>query len=99
MPDIHIDVSNDAYIARIAICEAAAQWERPSVLFRPTVSLDGNMYCALYGEDLMNGVAGFGDTMEAAMRDFDKNWGQQKAPTPRKKQFPQCGYRTQCEDC
>lgn len=80
MPDIHIDVSNDAYIARTAICEAAAQWGRPSVLMRPEVPLDGDMYCLLYGKDLMEGCAGFGETMEAAAMDFDKNWLHQKAP-------------------
>lgn len=57
---------------------------RPSVLFQfmLKISLDGNMYCVLYGEDLMAGVAGFGATMEDAHRDFDKNWHGQKAPTP-----------------
>lgn len=54
---------------------------RPSVLFRPAVSLDGNMFCALYGEDLMNGCAGFGKTLGEAMADFDKNWADQKAPS------------------
>lgn len=57
---------------------------RPSVLYRPAISLDGNQYCALYGEDLMAGCAGFGTTIEAAMRDFDKNWREQKAPQPAK---------------
>lgn len=56
----------------------------PHVLMRPALSLDGNMYCALYGEDLMNGCAGFGETPEAAMADFDKNWRSAKAPTPAK---------------
>lgn len=63
--------------------DAAWQHSRPSVLFRPTVSLDGNCYCLLYGEDLMAGCAGFGETMAEAAADFDKNWNAQKAPTPR----------------
>ena len=46
----------------------------PSVLFRPRLSLDGNQWCALYGENLQEGVAGFGDSPEGAMADFDKNW-------------------------
>lgn len=56
------------------------QRQRPSVLWRPALSLDGNMYCALYGDDLMSGCAGFGSTAEEAMADFDKNWREQKAP-------------------
>lgn len=53
---------------------------RPSVLYRPSIGLDGNKWCALYGEDLMNGVAGFGDTPDEAMRDFDQQWWKQKTP-------------------
>lgn len=59
--------------------------QRPSVLLRPDLLLDGNQYCALYGKDLMNGIAGFGDTADAAMRDFDRNWVESKAPTPARK--------------
>lgn len=47
---------------------------RPSTLYHPSMLLDGNQWCALYGEDLQAGVAGFGDTPEKAMRDFDENW-------------------------
>ncbi len=47
-------------------------YTKPSVLYRPTLSVDGNQYCALLGQDLQSGVAGFGDTAEAAMADFDK---------------------------
>lgn len=56
------------------------EMQRPSVLFRPSIGLDGTKWCALYGEDLMNGVAGFGDTPEEAMREFDKNWQMAKVP-------------------
>ena len=51
-----------------------AAYTRPSAVFRPSLSIDGNQYCALFGTDLQSGVAGFGDTPEAAMADFDKNW-------------------------
>ena len=66
--------------AQEAVYNISNEMTRPSVLFRPQVGLDGNMYCALYGENLMEGIAGFGETMEAAMRDFDKNWWAMKAP-------------------
>jgi len=46
----------------------------PHVLMRPTLTRDGNMYCALYGEDIASGCAGFGETPEGAMADFDRNW-------------------------
>jgi len=57
---------------------AVSTWQRlataPHVLMRPTLSMDGNMWCALYGKDLMKGVAGFGETPLKACDDFDANW-------------------------
>ena len=47
---------------------------RPSVLFRPALSIDGNQWCALYGNNLQDGIAGFGDTAVKAMSDFDDNF-------------------------
>ncbi len=63
---------------------AAYEMQRPSVLFRPSVVPDGTKWCALYGADLMEGVAGFGDTPAEAMADFDKNWIKQLTPTAQK---------------
>lgn len=40
--------------------------------------IDGDQWCAMTGEDLMEGVAGFGDTQEDAMYDLALNlchWG------------------------
>lgn len=47
---------------------------RPSYIYRPSLSIDGNKWCALYGENLQDGVAGFGDSPEEAYRDFDRAW-------------------------
>ncbi|HEC67133.1 MAG TPA: hypothetical protein ENI23_17790 [bacterium] len=47
---------------------------RPSTIHRPVISRDGNMYCALYGKNPMEGVEGFGESPEKAMQDFDKHW-------------------------
>jgi hypothetical protein len=43
----------------------------PSMVFVPRVFPDGNAWCALYGEDLQMGVAGFGATPHKAILDFD----------------------------
>jgi hypothetical protein len=56
------------------------EMQRPSVLYRPTVEMDGSKWCALYGADLMHGISGFGDTPAEAMADFDKNWREQRTP-------------------
>jgi len=77
------DISHAKAILQEQIGIVGNEMIRPSVLYRPTILLDGNCYCALYGEDLMSGCAGFGETMAAAMADFDHNWHAQKAPTPR----------------
>jgi hypothetical protein len=77
--------AEDSNMAANAICHAASMvqysWQdaalelmRPSVVFKPKLSKDGNRRCALFGDDLQVGVAGFGDTPNAAMYDFDKNW-------------------------
>jgi hypothetical protein len=52
----------------------------PHVLMRPTIMLDGDQWCALYGQDLMDGVAGFGETPEKAMEAFDEAWRNQRTP-------------------
>jgi len=53
---------------------AAAEHQRPSAVFRPKLSIDGNQWCALYGDNLQDGVAGFGDSPSDAMFDFDRAW-------------------------
>ena len=69
-------------LAKEAIRSAAAQYERPSVMYRPTLSIDGDMWCALYGANLQDGVAGFGSSPAVAMEDFDRNWFAQLRPLP-----------------
>lgn len=62
------------HTVKVCFQEVCISMTRPSVLFRPAISIDGNKWCALYGANLQDGVAGFGDTPEAAMLEFDKAW-------------------------
>jgi hypothetical protein len=48
--------------------------ERPSYLWKPKLSQDGDQWCALYGENLQEGIAGFGNTPAGAMFGFDRAW-------------------------
>jgi CII-binding regulator of phage lambda lysogenization HflD len=79
----------DSNLAMNAICYAAEMTQhniahsascisdaltRPSAIYKPALSIDGNQWCALYGENLQNGVAGFGDSPADAMAAFDKAW-------------------------
>ena len=66
--------SNAAQAAHSMVFEVAAFMEAPSVLYRPKIYIDEGKWCALYGENLQDGVAGFGDSPALAMADFDKNW-------------------------
>jgi hypothetical protein len=52
----------------------ACELRRPSMMLKPKLSIDGNMWCALFGENLQDGVAGFGKSPELAYQDFDANW-------------------------
>ena len=52
---------------------------RPFMLLRPKMFPDGNQWCALYGENLQEGVAGFGDTPAKAATQFDVEWLNAKA--------------------
>lgn len=66
-----LDISHAKQLVQDEIVAVAYEMRRPSVLFRPTISLDGNKWCALYGSNLQDGVAGFGDTPAEAMTNFD----------------------------
>lgn len=68
------DGSFEAYRLHCEQMATEVERVRPSVLFRPAMTLDGNQYFVLYGTNLMEGCAGFGDSPDEAMRDFDTNW-------------------------
>lgn len=53
---------------------AALEAKRPFVLLRPRVYPDGDAWCVLYGDNLQEGVAGFGETPEKAAVAFDLAW-------------------------
>jgi len=75
-----IDISTDMYIIRSAICEAAAFISAPHVRMAPKVFQDGTMWCCLYGENLQEGIAGFGLTPADACIEFDRAWITQLTP-------------------
>lgn len=73
-------VLNAQHNAAEAAYWAEQERQRPFHLLRPPVFPDGNQWCCLYGEDLMQGVAGFGDTPDAASRAFDEAWKTERTP-------------------
>lgn len=67
-------ICHAAHTAQIDWQEAAWERKRPCVIFKPSLYKDGNMWCALFGDNLQEGVAGFGDTPAKAMYAFDSAW-------------------------
>lgn len=43
-------------------------------LLRPKIFIDGNQWCALYGDNMQDGIAGFGDSPILAVYDFNAAW-------------------------
>jgi len=70
------DVSHAVEILKHEGLNIAYEMQRPSVVFKPKISSDGDKWCVLYGENLQDGVCGFGDSPDEAMRDFDKHWSE-----------------------
>lgn len=73
-------VLNAQWNAAVEAQGTATAGRAPHVLMRPSLMPDGNKWSALYGDNIMQGVCGFGDTPEQAMADFDKNWLNQTIP-------------------
>jgi hypothetical protein len=72
---------SDSESVREIAAEAAAiavayytDLRQPSFILKPDLSIDGNQWCALFGDNLQDGVSGFGDSPELAYLDFDRSW-------------------------
>lgn len=61
----------------------AIEMVRPFYQLKPKLSRDGNQWRFLYGENLQEGIAGFGETPELAARDFDRDFFENRAPSNR----------------
>jgi hypothetical protein len=68
------DMNLSHYVDQVMLAykEALAEQMRPCILLRPELKIDGDRWCALYGENLQDGIAGFGKSPSDAMHDFDK---------------------------
>jgi hypothetical protein len=77
-------ILNAQWNAAQLACMAEEQRMRPFVLLRPRMFPDGDLWCALYGRNMQEGVAGFGITPEQAAEAFDKAW-REEVPTQEQK--------------
>jgi hypothetical protein len=74
------DMGMTRQILQEQFCATAMEMARPSVLFKPTLGADGDMWCALLGDNLQEGVAGFGETPSQAMAAFDQAFYKERTP-------------------
>ena len=69
---------NDSSWTAVRIQEAVSIiegcWTSPSVLYKPKIFKDGSQWCALYGENMMEGVVAFGLSPSEAATRFDAEW-------------------------
>lgn len=75
------DISHAKALLQEQIGIVGEDLTRPHVLMRPTLTIDGNKWRALYGENLQDGVAGFGDSPHEACLDFNRAWFAKLTPT------------------
>ena len=59
---------------------AAQEMARPSVLFKPTISADGDMWCAMLGDNPVEGLCAYGKTVHEALQNFDTAFYKERTP-------------------
>uniref|UniRef100_A0A6M3K045 Uncharacterized protein n=1 Tax=viral metagenome TaxID=1070528 RepID=A0A6M3K045_9ZZZZ len=57
-----------------AVDSIESAWTSPSVLYKPKIFKDGDKWCALYGDNMMEGVVAFGSSPSEAAVMFNKEW-------------------------
>lgn len=57
-----------------AFRQAVYEYERPSIMLKPRLFREGNLWGCIHGGNPMEGVEGYGESPDLAYRDFDKNW-------------------------
>ena len=74
MDGVFSDPNGHASAAAIELYSYACSMNEPFTTYKPKMFPDGDQWCALYGENLQEGVAGFGKTPADAVTAFNKAW-------------------------
>jgi hypothetical protein len=61
----------------VVLCVASAE---PAAVRRPRLSICGRTFVALLGPAIEEGIAGFGDSVQAALRAFDAQYSRSLTP-------------------
>ena len=67
-------ITHAALMVQRSIQQTVSEYNEPSAIYRPKIFPDGTAWCALYGDNIQEGVCGFGDTPAEAIRDFNNKW-------------------------
>ena len=67
---VNIDLEHQSVMNRLIESEEMNLF----VMLKPKVTIDGNMYCVLYGDNLHDGIAGFGETIHKAILNFNEQF-------------------------
>jgi hypothetical protein len=67
-------IAHAASMTQASFQMMAAAYLDPHVRYKPKLIRDGDKWCALLGDNVQEGVAGFGTSPREAMYDFDKEW-------------------------
>jgi hypothetical protein len=62
---------------------APAHPNSPAAIRHPRVSIRGRTFVALWGPCIEDGIAGFGDNVQAALRAFDLQYSRSLTPADR----------------
>ena len=73
-----MDYETKAAESRLNAAVEAEEMNLFSIL-KPKIFVDGGQWCVLFGDNLQDGIAGFGDTPRKAVWAFNKAWD---APLP-----------------
>jgi hypothetical protein len=67
-------ISHAALMVQHSMQQVIYDYQIPSAIYKPKVFRDGDAWCALYGDNIQEGVCGFGDTPANAVHDFNQCW-------------------------
>jgi len=68
------DISFAVENLRAQGADCLAELSAPSAIYNPKLFIDGDQWCALYGDNIQDGVAGFGKSPQKAIEAFNKAW-------------------------
>lgn len=69
------NISHYVSMACAAVQESAVDASRPFYMLKPRIFIDGDQWCALYGGNVQDGIAGFGKSPREASYNFDIAFG------------------------